>query len=672
MTPRSRVAWMALALLVCTAAPLRAGTGDGTQSVFASGFGNRALAMGSAFVATADDPSALFWNAAGLAHQSVPQFQLGQSNGPGVGFHEGLLAVAVPDWRWGTGALSIRTFGIDHLEQRDDRNRLVSSDLKDQEIELALGYARQLGAAFSVGTVVKTQRQSLAGLEAMGVGLDAGVRVLPGALLPHADWASHLAWGVAVRNLIPPVLRLDREGVPDPTVYRSGLEWRNGFGRIGAAIVELDLEHVSAGGTALRSGLELRPHPTLALRAGMNDGRLTAGTGFDWRRFGFNYAYLDNPIAAEHRLEVAYAFGRSVEDRRAQAELKEEQRLQARLEAGYRAQRDQQVAALLARAEEARAAARYDEAIESLVSTRTIAPDDARVTTLEVRCLHEKALALLAADDYTGAALAYDLLLGLAPSDSSASAGARDARAAGDARAARSLAQRAAVGRALDAFSDARWNDARRALNEVLAAAPADSEAIRMLRRTDLAIARAVNQSLDRADAALRGGRPADALAAIASAAELDPTSPDVAARRAEYNRQLRLASEARPVTPAHSAARAPKAPAPVASRLDASELSRLYARGAAAQGGGPLDEAIRWWEMVQAASPGYRGVDALLTREYLTRGLDAFSAGRLDDAIHDWEQALRLSPGDTRAEGYLVRAREQVTRRKQILGEAR
>jgi tetratricopeptide (TPR) repeat protein len=253
------------------------------------------------------------------------------------------------------------------------------------------------------------------------------------------------------------VLRLAQDNVADPTVYRSGLEWHGGFGVVGDATLELDLEHVSAGGTALRSGIELRPYPAMALRAGMNDGRLTAGTGFDWKRFGFDYAYLDNPIAAEHRLEVSYAFGRSVADRRAAAEAKEEQRLQARLEAGYRARRDQQVTELLTRAEEARAAARYDEAIESLVSARTLAPDDARIITLEVRCLREKALALRVTSDFTGAALAFDMLLGIAPHDSAAAAGAREARAAGDAHAARSAARSTRSATTAGTTRGARW-----------------------------------------------------------------------------------------------------------------------------------------------------------------------------------------------------------------------
>jgi tetratricopeptide (TPR) repeat protein len=104
---------------------------------------------------------------------------------------------------------------------------------------------------------------------------------------------------------------------------------------------------------------------------------------------------------------------------------------------------------------------------------------------------------------------------------------------------------------------------------------------------------------------------------------------------------------------------------------MDPGELARLYRRGVDSQAAGRFDDAIRCWEMVQASSPGYRGVDQALVREYLTRGMESFSTGHLDEAIHSWEQVLRIDPADTRAQGYLARAREQAARRRQMFGAA-
>ena len=50
-------------------------TGDGgTRSVFATGAGNRALALGSAYAALAEDASAPLWNPAGL--RFMPRLQI--------------------------------------------------------------------------------------------------------------------------------------------------------------------------------------------------------------------------------------------------------------------------------------------------------------------------------------------------------------------------------------------------------------------------------------------------------------------------------------------------------------------------------------------------------------------------------------------------------------------
>ena len=115
-----------------------------------------------------------------------------------------------------------------------------------------------------------------------------------------------------------------------------------------------------------------------------------------------------------------------------------------------------------------------------------------------------------------------------------------------------------------------------------------------------------------------------------------------------------------------------PQSAPPVRVKADADKLLRLYRQGVEAQSAGRLAEAIQYWELVQSASPGYRGVDEFLKREYLTRGMEAFAAGRLDESIANWERVLRISPSDARARGYLERAREQASHRRQILGVSR
>ena len=121
-TRRALIPILAAAWLVQAAPPARAAEDAGTQSVFAYGAGNRALAMGGAFVAAADDASATLWNPAGLGLAQRGEFEAVQSGDLGLGFREVYGSLVVPSWRWGAAGLVFRRFGVDGIEQRDGRN----------------------------------------------------------------------------------------------------------------------------------------------------------------------------------------------------------------------------------------------------------------------------------------------------------------------------------------------------------------------------------------------------------------------------------------------------------------------------------------------------------------------------------------------------------------------
>src|SRR5437762_4483401 len=107
----SRIAGGAVALVVAAAllfAPAaraqfslgsqRAGTSSG--SFLKIGVGARAAALGEAFVAVANDPSAIYWNPAGLASMQRQEFQLSHLEWPADIRYE-FLAYVVPSQRFG-------------------------------------------------------------------------------------------------------------------------------------------------------------------------------------------------------------------------------------------------------------------------------------------------------------------------------------------------------------------------------------------------------------------------------------------------------------------------------------------------------------------------------------------------------------------------------------------
>ncbi|HYM82004.1 MAG TPA: PorV/PorQ family protein [Candidatus Limnocylindria bacterium] len=635
----------------------------GTQSVFAFGAGNRALAMGSAFTAAADDASALFWNPAGLGWVERSEFQAAQSGDLGLGFQEGYASLVLPSWRWGTASASFRHFGVGEIEQRDDQNVVLGESLSDREMELALGYGRSFGSAISAGGAVKLRRQTLAGFAASGLGLDLGVQVRPAlALGVDAPWAAGWTWALAVRNAVEPSLRLDREAVADPVSFHSGLAWRGSLAGAGVVLAEVDIEKVRDVGARLRSGIEYRPHPWVAVRAGSDGRGLAAGSGVRWHDLALDYAFQDGPLATEHRVGLSLSFGSSVDESRVASRRKEDEALQRRLAGAYQQRQAEQIAELMTRARDARARAEIDEALEALAVVQTLEPGHAEAVTLEAACLVDKATALERAGNLADAAVAYELALGVAPNDVSARSGAERCRAELDRRNARSEETRLRFGKAMDAFASDRLAEARTGFTAVVRDNPNDAEASAMLARTEQAIARRAAALVEQAKRVLAAGRPAEAASLLEQARGLDADAPGLAQALAAHARATRVTPTAALAAPAQETA----APGP---RLGDREVEQLYRQGLTAQKQQRADDALRFWELVWSARPGYREVNEFLKREYLTRGIENFAAGRLDQAIAHWEKALLVDPTDERARGYLTRAQKQMARSREILG---
>ncbi len=665
--------WLVLGLAVL---PRAAGALDdgGGRSVFAYGAGNRALALGGAYVAVADDASAAVWNPGGLGWVERREFQASHTNLIGLGFSEQYASCVLPSWRWGVAALTLRRFGVDGIEQRDGHNVLLDNDLSDQETELILAYGRRLGEAWSVGGAVKMQRQSLAGYAGAGYGLDLGLLCQPlKAFGGTGEGAESLTLGLAVRNAVEPGIRLDEESVPDPIALRAGLAYGHPLGG-GAVLAALDLEKTQDMDTRLHAGLELRFLSYLALRGGSNDGMLTAGSGIRWRDVTFDYMYEDNPLGAVHRFGVAFAFGPTTAESRTAHLAAEEAAIQARLQRVFEARSRKRVEDLFADAAAARRAGRWDEALELLGTVKVLDPTFEGIAPLEATCLRQKGLELSEQGDFSGAEVALGRALTLAPDDSLASQGLARVRAESDRRAARSAELRALFDSALDAFAADELLSARRGFRRVLDGDPQDPEAAAMLQRTEEAIRNRALNLVQQARILTQAGQLAAADSLLARTRELDAAAPGLveaanllaATRRTAERKAVASAAPVRQT----SAPVAPPLPArPVLSPEKQREIEDLYRRGLAAREKGQVDEALRYWEFVWSADPGYQNVADYLKREYLTRGMESFASGRLPEAMADWEQALRIDPDDQRTIGYLERAREQQAKIRKILG---
>ena len=87
---------------------------------------------------------------------------------------------------WGVIGLSLRHYGVQDIDQRDDRNFVVAGPTSDSQTEVTLGYGRGLGSFLSLGGALRARHQSLAGYSASGFGVDLGITGQP--------WLAVHAW----------------------------------------------------------------------------------------------------------------------------------------------------------------------------------------------------------------------------------------------------------------------------------------------------------------------------------------------------------------------------------------------------------------------------------------------------------------------------------------------
>jgi tetratricopeptide (TPR) repeat protein len=649
---------LAIALSALVSAAHAADEHGGTRSVFAAGAGSRALAMGGAYVAVSDDASAAFWNPGGLG--LVPRLQLEafHASRERTGFSESAIVLAAPSWRWGSGAVSIRHFGATGIERRDERNVLLG-ETEDAESELGFSYGRRIGP-WAVGGTFRLQRQSLDGFSATGLGADVGVLVRADALpLPRAAWLERLSLGLTARNALEPRLRLAQDDVADPATVRAGLAWRHDLAGGRSLLAALDLETSRAVDPRLHAGVEARLHPLLALRAGLDGGRLAAGTRLTWREVSLDYAWREEDGTSVQHLGLSTVFGKTVAESRAAAVEKEERQMQARLDRAFEARLAAQVDDVVTRASAAAAQERFDEAIELLATATLLDPNRPDLAEHNLAWLRARATQLEQAGDWGAASGAWARVVVAAPGDSVAAAAQRRCQDESDRRTVRSAALRARYAAALQALAKDDLLAARAGFEEIVAAEPGDRDAAALLARTRQAIAERVAGLLAQAERRLDAGDRAGAEAALARARRLDPRAQGLAALESALERP-------RATTALRTTAAEIPAPASPARRR---EVEDLYRRGVAAMSEGRGDDALRYWELVRAMDPAHGPAGEMLEREYLVRGMDAFGAGRYEQAIAVWEKAQRIDPDDPRTLGYLARAQTQLERTRRMVG---
>lgn len=653
----------------------------GGRSVFARGAGERALAMGGAYGAVADGPTALFWNPAGLGRVDRTAFGASHTNLIGLGFYEQFGAAALSNWRMGTFGLALRRFGVDGIEGRDDRGALLDDNLQNTESELSFGYGRSLGDAWQLGAAVKIQNQETANQSGTALGLDLGVQARPLLIAGLDSPVAHaMSLGLTFRNVVEPTIRLAEDDVRDPASIRIGAAAEFPVARHVEVLLATDIDKTSDMDLHVHAGAEVRLMKMLALRGGTNNGALAAGAGLKWRRLTVNYAFEDNPLETVHRFGLGVAIGQTVNERRQAALDQQENELRQRLDAAFGDENTRRLQHLVTLSQTALAQGDFDQALRQVTTLRVLDPTHAQVDALEASAYLGQAQAAEEADDGAAATIAYRRCLAIDPQNSAALDGLAKLNAEDQRRAQRTQEIRDLFDQGLVSYAAGDLVAARHTFLSVLELDPEDTEARSLLVNTETTLRLRAESLAEQAAALATAGRYDQARAILENLRELVPghaalarVQKQIQTVEADQRRAQQAATTpARPVTDTPLAApTVASAPAkPSYERLSAerqAEVEDLYRRGVAAAEAGRRDDAISYWELVWKAAPDYQQVGEYLKQEYLARGMESFAAGQLDRSIEIWEQALAIDPGDARTQGYLKRAYEHKTHIREI-----
>jgi hypothetical protein len=311
-------------------------TGTTAAPFLKIGVGSRAIGMGGAFTATANDISAMYWNPAGLA----------LINGSEASFNHvtwfadvqyDFAGVALPLADVGTLGTFVELLSMDEMDVRTiEVPEGTGEKFGAGAMAIGLSYARSLTDQFSIGFNAKYLREYLWHMSATSFALDVGVLykipVLnelrlgadianfgPKMKLEGRDNLHVIQVGGAEGNLVNSDVQL--ESFDLPLLFRVGLAADVVQNDVARLTLALDAVHPNDNTEYLNTGMEFGWNEIVFVRGGWKsllerdtEQRWTVGLGLNYRvieslQIKVDYAYQDwGRLNSVHYLSVGVKF----------------------------------------------------------------------------------------------------------------------------------------------------------------------------------------------------------------------------------------------------------------------------------------------------------------------------------------------------------------------------
>lgn len=292
----------ACALVAVWAGSARAADpGDTGLAFLKIGVGARAAAMGEAYVAVAQDPTATYWNPSGIAN--APDLEFHASHNEWISDVRYEYLAAVQGMRGQALGVHVALLHMGELEGRDDTGQFTES-FRAYDFSAGATYARRVLRSVEVGATAKVLYERIQDYTTTGFAMDFGAR--------YRTPVRGLTLAAAATNL-GPEMKFEQDAFLLPVAARIGAAYRT-RALLQGLIVSSDLRFPNDSDVKGHVGAELWVHDAIALRGGAklnyDEEAGTVGFGVKFREYTFDYAFVPFSDTSElgntHRLSVGW------------------------------------------------------------------------------------------------------------------------------------------------------------------------------------------------------------------------------------------------------------------------------------------------------------------------------------------------------------------------------